>query len=504
MKVAGFDVGTTGLKGVIVDSDGSIVAETTIPYAPSVPRPGWSQQDPEVWWAAFIACAAALVQKAGAPDAIGLSGQMHGSVFLDAAAKSISPAILWNDQRTEAECAQLIEMTGNKAVDWTLNEPRTAFTAAKILWLRNNYPEIYARLHSVLLPKDFLRFRMSGERLSDVTDSSGTNLLDVRNREWSQPMLTATGIERSLLPDLVESVDRAGAVTRIVAERTGLNAGTPIVGGGADQACAAIGNGIVESGTLSITIGTSGVVYVQLPEIALDRTGAFHTFCHAVPGTFMAMAGVLAAGGSFQWYHDTIGASDAEKGGFSGIVQSLDTLPPGAGGLVFLPYLTGERSPHNDPRARGAFIGLSNRHTRAHMARAVIEGVCFALRDLVEIIEGMNVSVSGVRVAGGGARGRIWLTTLASVLGRPVMATETPDASAFGAAMLAMSHRTDIAIGDLATSWVKTAPPVEPEMTAQAIYQDLYQVFRSLYPANRSAMHALFEIDSRTSQDVVQ
>ncbi|WP_164730565.1 xylulokinase [Pelagibacterium montanilacus] len=500
MKAAAFDVGTTGLKGVMVDASGAIVAEATVPYTPSSPYPGWSEQDPDVWWSALTQCAATLVDQAGQPDAIGLSGQMHGSVFLDANDASISPAILWNDQRTEAECQQLIAMTDNKVVEWTLNEPRTAFTAAKILWLRKNHPDRYDRLSSVLLPKDFIRFRLSGERLSDVTDASGTNLLDVRARAWSAPMLEATGISRSILPGLVESVEAAGVVSSRAAEVTGLRSGTMIVGGGADQACAAIGNGIVEPGTMSITIGTSGVVYIQLPEISLDRTGAFHTFCHSVPGTFMAMAGVLSAGGSFQWYRDTVGEIDAAEDGFEGIVRDLDTVPPGSGGLVYLPYLTGERSPHNDPRARGGFIGLTARHRRGHMARAVIEGVCFALRDLVETVQAMGVDISAVRVAGGGARGRIWLSTLASVLNRPVMATDTPDASAYGAAMLAMANCSDTPISELARAWVKTSPPVEPKTADAGVYEDVYGVFRSLYPANRSAMHALFAIDSRTSQ----
>lgn len=506
MKAAGFDVGTTGLKGVIVNDAGETLAEAISHYEPSSPHPGWSEQDPEDWWDAFVDCAAKLVKQAGPPDAIGLSGQMHGSVFLDGQDRPLGPAILWNDQRTESECEQIIRETDNRSVEWTLNEPRTAFTAAKILWFRNNHPELYAQVKSVLLPKDFVRFRMSGEKISDVTDASGTNLLDVRNRQWSAPMMAALGIEDGLMPDLVESVETAGHITPGVAALTGLRAGTVIVGGGADQACAALGNGVAAPGTLSLTLGTSGVAYVQLPDIAIDDTGAFHTFCHSVPGTAMAMAGVLSAGGSLEWYRETIGAADAraslDAGGsaFSGITEGMKAIPPGSGGLVFLPYLTGERSPHNDPRARGAFMGLTRRHTRDHMAKAVVEGVCFAMRDLVDVISGMGVAIDNVHVAGGAARGQVWLTTLASVLGRPIHKTTTPDASAYGAAMLAMANVSNTDVAALAGAWVKPSDAIEPDRADSEIYKDVHGIYRSLYPATRDAMHALHSIDLQTSQ----
>lgn len=509
MKAAGFDVGTTGLKGMIVDQAGAILAETTIPYQPSSPRPGWSEQDPEDWWRAFQACARALAGQAGTPDAIGLSGQMHGSVFLDHDGRSISPAILWNDQRTSAECDEIWNRTDGQVVEWTLNEPRTAFTASKILWLCNNHPSKFERLASVLLPKDFIRYRLSGELISDVTDASGTNLLDVRARRWSEPMLKSLGIDHGLMPALAESAALAGTTHAPGADAAGLAPGTPIVGGGADQACAAIGNGIVRAGALSITLGTSGVVYAQLPAIVTDPTGAFHTFCHAVPETWMVMAGVLSAGGSFQWYRDTVGAADAERSiaagrsAFEGIVEEAERVGPGSGGLVFLPYLTGERSPHNDPRARGAWLGLTSRHGRAHMARAVVEGVCFALRDLVETVEKIGVEITEIRIAGGGARGAIWLQTLSDVIERPVAATTTPDASAYGAAILAMSHALGSPVASIADAWVKVERPVEPDLKAARIYDEVYAVFRSLYPANREAMHRLSAIDLMTAEEKV-
>ncbi len=503
MLTIGLDVGTTGLKGLLVDRDGRIVAETTEAYAPDTPHPGWSQQDPDVWWRAAQAVCRTLAAR-GRPEALGLSGQMHGSVFLDASGRSVSPAILWNDQRTAAECDEIVARTGGRIVEWTLNPPRTAFTASKILWLRNHAPEAWARTATVLLPKDHVRFRLTGARITDVTDASGTNLLDVRARRWSADTLEALEIPRSWLPDLVESAEEGGRLGAEAARLTDLPEGLVVVGGGADQAAAAIGNGVAEPGILSITLGTSGVVYAQLPGVTLDPSGAFHTFCHSVAGTWQMMAGVLSAAGSLQWWRETGGAADADaaeaKGGsgFGAIVEAAAAIPPGSGGLVFLPYLTGERSPHNDPEARGAFIGLTRRTTRAHMARAVMEGVAFALRDLVEIIAGLGIAVREIRVAGGGARGGLWLSILASVLGRPVVATTTPDASAYGAAMLAMAAASGRPVEELARAWVRTGAPVLPDPAARDTYDATYAVYRALYPATREAAHRLGGIERAT------
>lgn len=503
MLALGLDVGTTGLKGLLVARDGRIVAEAAASYAPDTPHPGWSQQDPDVWWTAAQAVCRALAPH-GRPTALGLSGQMHGSVFLDADGRPVAPAILWNDQRTGAECDEIIRRTRGRIVEWTLNPPRTAFTASKMLWLRNHDAAAWRATATVLLPKDHVRFRLTGERITDVTDASGTNLLDVRARRWSRETLDALEIDASLLPCLVEAAEEAGRVGAEASRATGLPEGLVVVGGGADQAAAAIGNGVAEPGILSITLGTSGVVYAQLPAVALDPSGAFHTFCHAVPGTWQMMAGVLSAAGSLQWWRETGGAADAdaaERGGVSGfgaIIEAASAVPPGAGGLVFLPYLTGERSPHNDPEARGAFIGLTRRTTRAHMARAVMEGVAFALRDLVEIIDGLGVPVREIRVAGGGTRGGLWLAILASVLGRPVVATTTPDASAYGAAMLAMSNASGRPIAALARAWVQPGTPVLPDPRARDVYDMTYAVFRTLYPATRDAAHRLGAIERLT------
>lgn len=500
LLVVGLDVGTTGLKGLLVDAEGRIRAEALVPCAPATPHPGWSQQDPEDWWRAACQVCRELGAQ-GRPAAIGLSGQMHGAVFLDAAGRSVSPAILWNDQRTAAECEEIERLTAGRIVEWTLNAPRTAFTASKILWLRRHDPAAFARTASVLLPKDFVRFRLSGERLTDVTDASGTNLLEVRHRRWSAETLAALGIAPGLLPGVVESADFAGRVSAEASAATGIAEGTPIVGGGADQAAAAIGNGVAAPGVVSITIGTSGVVYAQIPAVTLDPSGAFHTFCHAVPGTWQVMAGVLSAGGSLQWWRETGGAPEADaaeaagRSGFAAIEDAARTAPPGSGGLVFLPYLTGERSPHNDPEARGGFIGLTRRTTRAHMARAVMEGVAFALADLVETIRELGLPVEEVRVAGGGARGALWLSILASVLNRPVLPSTTPDASAYGAAMLAMAGAAGRNVAAIASAWPRPGAPVAPDPQAVAVYARLHAVYRGLYPATRAAMHELGAIE---------
>jgi xylulokinase len=500
----GLDVGTSGLKALVVGADGEVVAEATAHYSPRSPRPGWSEQNPEDWWQAVGSVCAMLGRVVGDVGAIGLSGQMHGSVFLDKVGAPVSPALLWNDQRTMAECEEIERRTNYQIRDWTLNPPRTAFTASKILWLRNHKPDAFARTRSILLPKDFVRFRLSGDKATEVTDASGTNLLDVRNRTWSCETLAALEIDSSLLARVVESAEVTGSV-RAGAGCGLLRPGTPIVGGGADQASAAIGNGICEQGLLSITIGTSGVVYAQIGDIVVDPTEAFHTFCHAIPGTWMMMAGVLSAAGSFQWYRDTAGATDADaaetegKNGFDALMEGVAAVPAGSSGLVFLPYLTGERAPHNDPDARGAWIGLNRRHDRRHLARAVIEGVCFALRDLVDGLLGLGAPVREIRVAGGGAKSAIWMQIFASVLGRPVRATTTADASAYGAAMLAYAGTTGEPLDTLAHHWVRAGPLIEPIGCDASIYEDVHAVYRTLYGANRDAMHRLADLDRTTA-----
>lgn len=500
----GLDVGTSSLKGLLIDEHGVVREAAEHAYPLHTPRPGWSEQDPQDWWQAAQVVSRQLMNampQGGRVAAVGLSGQMHGSVFLDRTHRVLHRAILWNDQRTEAECALVEKLTEGRVVEWTLNPPRTAFTATKILWLRQHHPELYAQVHHVLLPKDYIRFLLTGEFATDVTDASGTNLLDVRARTWSAEMLAALDIPVSWLGYVVESQEVAGQISASAAELTGIPMGTPVVGGGADQAAAAIGSGVCTTGIVSITIGTSGVVYAQLgQEVIVDPTGSFHTFCHSVPNTWMMMAGVLSAGGALRWYRDVVGEPEATlarqqgENAYDRILTGAERVPAGAEGLIFLPYLTGERSPHADPKARGAWVGLTISHDRRHMARAVIEGVAFALRDLVEQLRGLNVPLNEVRVAGGMARSTIWLSILASVLKMPLRVCSTPNASAYGAGMLGMAHAQGQNVARLSEAWVHTDEQISPDNYISEKYDRFYQVYRSLYPATQQAVHTLSDL----------
>ena len=496
---AGFDFGTSGLKAVLVDATGKILARAARPYATRRPHAGWSEQDPEDWWRALREVAAVLAADHPRPDVVGLSGHMHGPVLLDAAGTVLAPVILWNDQRSTAECDDIDRLTAGRIAEWTGNPTRTAFTASKLLWVRRHRPEIHARIDTVLLPKDFIGFRLTGTPATDASDASGTSLFDVRAGRWSERTLDALDIPAGWLPPVTGSAAAVGPVTDAAAAQTGLPAGIPVVAGASDQSAAAIGCGNVAPGTVSINIGTSATVAATVRAPLADPTGACHTFRHAVSDTWQVMGGVLSAGGAVQWYRDRISrngaASDAGPAeGYGEILAGARAVPPGADGLIFLPYLTGERAPHNDPHARGGWIGLTARHDRRHLARAVLEGVCFAVRQIVERIESATGPAGDIRIAGGGARSEGWPAILASVLGRPLRPVATPDASALGAAVLAMSGLTGVPPERLAEDWVRHGPVVEPQPADTALYGEMQAVFDALYPATRDAMRRLSEI----------
>ncbi len=497
----GFDFGTSGLKAVLVDASGKALARAARPYSTRRPHAGWSEQDPEDWWQALREVAAILAADHPRPDVIGLSGQMHAPVLLDAGGMVLAPAILWNDQRSTAECDDIDRLTAGRIADWTGNPTRTAFTASKLLWLRRHRPDIHARIDTVLVPKDFIRFRLTGVAATDASDASGTSLFDVHAGRWSEQTLDALDISAGWLPSVMGSAVATGRITDAAAEQTGLPAGIPVVAGASDQSAAAIGCGNVAPGTLSINLGTSATAAATVRAPLAEPSGACHTFCHAVPDTWQIMGGVLSAGGAVQWYRDRIAlngaASDAEAaGGYDEILAGALAVPPGAEGLIFLPYLTGERAPHNDPHARGGWIGLTARHDRRHLARAVLEGVCFALGQIVERIELAAGPADEVRVAGGGARGRGWPAILASVLGRPLRPVATPDASALGAAALAMAGLTGAPPAELAENWVRHGPIIDPEPAAMARYGEMQAIFDSLYPATRDAMRRLSAMET--------
>jgi xylulokinase len=464
----GLDVGTTGVKAIAVAPDGEVVARAERGYPLSIPRPGWSEQDPEDWWAATEAALTDLGSLSIA--GIGLSGQMHGLVALDAAERVVRPAILWNDQRTAAECAEIEERIGlERLIGLTGNRALTGFTAPKLLWLRRHEPDAFARIARVMLPKDYVRLRLTGEWATDVADASGTLLLDVARRRWSGEVLDALELDPALLPPVFESPAISG--------RTG--DGIPVAAGAGDCAAAAVGVGLDRPGPLSIVMGTSGVVFAALPAFASDPQARVHAFCHAVPGQWHAMGVMLSAAGSLQWLRDRL-APDVS---FADLVAEAAAWPPGAGGLLFAPYLAGERTPHADPDARAAFVGLELHHDRGALVRAVLEGVAFGLRDSLELVRALGGPVDRARASGGGARG-LWLEIVASVLGLPIELTAVEEGSAYGAALLGgVAGGLFADVPEAVARCVRVRSTVEPIPSWQATYDDLYPRFRALYPA---------------------
>jgi xylulokinase len=488
----GLDVSTTGSKALLIDEHGTVVASHTTAHPSSQPHPLWSEQNPADWWAGMVASIRAVLDQTHAADAIqgiGLTGQMHGLTCLDQNNHVLRPAILWNDQRTQAECDDITQKIGAKRlIQLTGNRALTGFTAPKILWVRNHEPDIYARIAHVLLPKDFIRFMLTGGYAADLAGSSGMLLLDVANRRWSEAVLDELGIPKEWLPKTHEGPEVTGVVSATAADMTGLKAGTPVVGGGGDQAAQATGVGAVQPGIVALTVGTSGVVFAPLASYAYEPDGRLHAFCHSVPGQWHFMGVMLSAAGSLQWYRDTLAPAED----FGKLTDEAKNAPPGCEGLVFLPYLTGERTPHPDPLARGAFVGLTARHTRPHMTRAVLEGVAFGLRDGFELIKSSDAGViHEVRVSGGGARSPVWRQILADVLGVPLVVTEAIEGAAYGAALLAGVGGgvwPDVATAAQAT--VKLGDRVEPGVNARA-YEPVYKLYRDLYPTLKPAFDRL-------------
>ena len=465
-RLIGLDVGTTGVKAVAISPEGQVLGRTEHGYPLATPRPGWAEQDPADWWAAAERALAEL----GGDDArgIGLSGQMHGLVVLDEAGEVLRPAILWNDQRTAEECREIEERIGlERLIRLTGNRALTGFTAPKLLWLRRHEPETYARVAHVLLPKDYVRLRLTGEHAIDVADASGTLLFDVGGRRWSREVVDALELTWDWLPTALESPSVSGRTA----------AGVPVAAGAGDQAAAALGVGVDRPGPVSVVLGTSGVVFSALPGYAHDAEARVHAFCHAVPDTWEAMGVMLSAAGSLQWLSDTLGVEPAV------LAAEAAAWEPGVEGLLFAPYLAGERTPHADPDARGAFVGLSLRHDRGALARAVLEGVAYGLRDSLELLRALGVAPAVGRASGGGARSVLWLEIVASVLGLPLERTDVEEGSAFGAALLG-----GVAAGVFpsATAAVEACvhvrDTVEPKLAWAEAYEDGYGRYRELYP----------------------
>ncbi len=490
----GIDVGTSGCKALLVDTAGAVAAEATVEYPLDMPRPLWSQQNPHDWHKAAIRAIRDVLERAAVAGkcvrAVGLTGQMHGLVLLDARGDVLRPAILWNDQRTAAQCDEITRRVGpQRVIELTGNPVLTGFTAPKVLWVRQNEPDTFSRVAHILLPKDYVRYRLTGRHCGDVSDASGTSLFDVGRRAWSDEMLAALDIPRSWLPEVSESPVASATLSAQAASETGLEPGTPIVAGAGDQAAQAVGTGITDEGPVSVTLGTSGVVFAASRSYRVEPAGLLHAFCHAVPGMWHLMGVMLAAGGSFEWLCDTFGSCVGAAAGGSAAAEKLLELAgraePRCDGVIFLPYLTGERTPHADPLARGVFFGLTARTRLEHLARSVVEGVSFGLRDSFELIRGLGTKLQDVRVSGGGARSGLWRQILADVLNTPIRTVNTTQGAAYGAALLAgVGAGVWPTVADAAAAAVRVTGTTSPGPAAAA-YEPWYERFRALYPALR-------------------
>ncbi|MGZ5295129.1 MAG: xylulokinase [Actinomycetota bacterium] len=491
--VLGLDISTTATKAVILDGEGALRAVASAEYPYDTPRPLWSEQDPRLWWDATVSAVGQALAHAGLRgddvDTVGLTGQMHGLVALDAADRVLRPAILWNDQRTGAECDLIRELIGReRLIAVTGNDALPGFTAPKLLWVRHNEPEVWAEIAHVLLPKDLVRLRLTGDHAVDRADGAGTMLFELAERDWSAEVVDALGIDRAWLPATFEGPEVTGAITEEAAAATGLRPGTPVVAGGGDQAAAAVGVGSIEPGVSSLSLGTSGVVFTTTEGPTVEPEGRLHAFCHAVPGRWHLMGVMLSAAGSLRWYRDAL----APGVGFDELVDEASGVPAGSDGLLFLPYLTGERTPHPDPLARGAFVGLTVNHGRAHLTRAVLEGVAFGLRDSLELMRAVGLAPSTeIRATGGGIRSGLWRQVLADVLGARIVTTSTAEGAAQGAATLAaVGAGWFPSVEDACRTLVRIGEPTEPSRDAGA-YVGAYARYRELYPALAPTFHAL-------------
>jgi len=493
MRFLGIDVGTGGTRAVLIDAQGRVTAAATVEHAPfGSPQTGWAEQDPRDWWrAATLAIRDVLSKSEIKPEelkAISFSGQMHGAVLLDERDQVVRPSIIWCDQRTFAQCITITEKIGaDRLIELTCNPALTGFTLPKLLWVRELEPEIWRQVRSILLPKDFVRLQLTGDKATDVADASGTLLFNVARRQWSEQMLSAVEVDEALLPQVYESPEITGVVSPAGAEATGLRAGTLVVAGGGDQAAGAVGMGIVRPGTVSVTIGTSGVVFAASDKPALDPKGRVHTFCHAVPGRWHVMGVTQGAGLSLRWFRDQFDSGvDDGRDPYERITEDAARVPPGANGLLWTPYLMGERTPHLDPHARAALVGLTASHTRAHVVRAILEGVAFSLRDSFEIFKEMNVPVEEIRLGGGGARSKLWRQIQADVYGRAVKTGEADEGAAYGAAMLAgVGAQAWSSVDAACDSVVRIKTKAEPNPEAVRALEQQYGIFRRLYPALR-------------------
>ena len=510
----GIDIGTTGVRAILVDETGQVTAGATVGHPLHAPRPNWSEQDPEAWWQGTVDAVRAVLGRVGAGTGrrvigVGLSGQMHSSVFLDGRDRVIRPALLWNDGRTTAQCRWITRQVGATRLRRLVGNPALeGFTAPKVVWLRDEEPAHYRRLRTLLLPKDYIRFRLTGEKATEVSDAAGTLLFDVRERRWCMDLLGRIDVSPDLLPPVFESTDICGKVTPAVARLTGLKAGTPVVGGGADNTCGATGNGIVKEGRALSSIGTSGVVFAHTDRVRVDPGMRVHSFCHSVPNRWYLMGVTLSAGNAFRWFRDALSPLETQVERISGIdaytllTEEAQMAPAGSEGLVFLPYLTGERTPHRDASARGVLFGISQRHGRAHVVRAVMEGITFALNDSLRIIRGLGVKVREIRATGGGGRSPFWVQMQADVFDTPVVTVAATEGPAFGAALMAgVGAGVFSDLVEATDQFVHVAETTTPDPRRVARYREGYALFQSLYPALKASFARAHEMVERQAKE---
>ena len=500
MNFIGIDVGTSSIKALLVSPSGEVLASSNPQYPFQTPAPLFAETDPEVWWQATCVALRELLaeHKAESIGGVGLTGQMHGLVLLDEKGKPLRPCIMWNDQRSYQECAEMTEIIGESEVLRITGNPILAgFTAPKLRWVEKNEPEIFSRIAKVLLPKDFIRYRLTGEFFSDVSDASGTSMLNVGKRQWSEEILSAMGWPSRWLPEVTESTVASAKVSSEASSSTGLTTGTPVIAGGGDQAAQAVGCGIVNQGMVSATLGTSGVVFAQSDEYRVEPEGKLHAFCHAVPGKWHLMGVMLSAAGSFQWFKNELGGEEqkreenGEGNAYDFLTAAAAEVKPGCEGLVFLPYLSGERTPYPDPHARGAFVGLTLRHGKSHLTRAVLEGVSFGLKDSLSLMQALGVQPKKVILSGGGARSSLWKQMLADVFETRCSLVNATEGAAYGAALLgAVGCCVHSSVEEASKVWIRETEQVDigPDC---APYQKNYQIYQDLYPALKSSFRNL-------------
>ncbi len=501
--VIGCDVGTSGTKAIVVSEAGKILSKITVEYPMATPYPGWAEQDPDMWVKAALEAIAGAVKKArvfsAEVKALGFSGQMHSSVFLDKNGKVLRPALLWCDTRTHAECVEVTRKVGESRLrQWVSNPALEGFTLPKILWVKKHEPRTYAKIAQVLMPKDYVRYKLTGALGTEVSDAAGTLYFDVKNRRWSKELLTKLGIPVIWFPQVVESQQVCGHLTPVAAKQLGLKAGTPVVGGGADNTCGAVGNGIIKAGDVMASLGTSGVFFAHSDQVKVDPGLRVHSFCHSVPKKWYLMGVMLSAGMSLRWYRDTLGLTEKELGKKAGkdpyniLSGEAQKVPAGSEGLLFLPYLMGERTPHKDAHARAAFVGASARHGRAHFARAVFEGITFGMRDSLEIFRELKVPIRRVVATGGGAVNPFWRQLQADIYGEEVVTVNRQEGPAFGAAILAMvGSKLYPSVAAACSKLIRVVTRTSPNPTQAKVYDGWYPEFRKLYPALRDSFRSI-------------